>query len=69
MITCCKGCDARRVGCHAECVHYLNEKAVLEQRREEKMGNLSGEYGPYDSWQVNPKYRHTVRWNKRRTER
>lgn len=71
MIMCCLGCPARSYKCHkwGECIHYMTEKTLLEQRKEQKLAALAGEYGPYDSWQVNPKYRYTVRWNKRRTER
>lgn len=31
----CKGCEERRVGCHAECERFTGWKAENDQRREE----------------------------------
>lgn len=30
MITCCKGCTDRHVGCHADCEQYIAEKEESE---------------------------------------
>ena len=30
MITCCKGCSDRHIGCHADCEKYIREKEESE---------------------------------------
>ena len=59
MIKCCNGCPARRLRCHGwgECVHYMNEIALLEQRKEERAVRIAGYYGPADSYRNNARMR------------
>ena len=34
IISCCKDCEKRRVGCHADCEQYNAEKKIIiEERR------------------------------------
>lgn len=33
MITCCRNCDERRAGCHADCERYAEQKAEHEAAR------------------------------------
>ena len=59
----CKGCENRRIRCHAygECVHYMNEKTLTEQRRTDRFAQSAGYYGIAETWRVNAKYRGKVR--------
>lgn len=34
IIMCCKGCDKRYVGCHSECVTYLQQKKERDEEQE-----------------------------------
>lgn len=33
MIKCCKDCEERQVGCHANCPRYLNEKDAYDKKK------------------------------------
>lgn len=35
MITCCYGCEDRKVGCHSKCQKYKDEKAKHDAQKEE----------------------------------
>lgn len=36
MIRCCKNCETRAVGCHADCTVYIAEKAELTAENEKE---------------------------------
>ena len=41
FITCCKGCQERKVGCHVVCERYLVQKEELEKQNKIKQANKS----------------------------
>lgn len=61
MIRCCYGCPAREITCHTWCIHYLNEKALLEQQNEERKRQYAGKYYQTDSARVNRHTREALR--------
>lgn len=67
MIKCCNGCQARRLRCHVwgECVHYMQERSVLDERQQERMKQNAGAYGMAESYAVNPHFRDTFRRGKK----
>ena len=63
MITCCKGCTARRENCHAEgqCIHWMYHEAQKAIEHEQAQMKRAGNYGYRESWAVNRKLRAEVR--------
>ena len=53
IISCCKDCEKRRVGCHAECEQYNAEKNIIieEQNDLKKYHAYSGRaYAENKTW-------------------
>lgn len=63
MIKCCNGCQARRLRCHVwgECVQYMTERYVLDERQQERRIQNAGAYGMAESYVVNPHFRDAYR--------
>lgn len=36
IITCCKGCERRHIGCHSECEDYKSQKKAFERQKEKR---------------------------------
>ena len=47
IISCCKDCQRRKVGCHSSCEEYIKEKAAAEENRKKKV--LAKEFDAYCS--------------------
>ena len=37
MITCCKDCTERHLGCHSKCEKYINQKKEAEKIKEKRI--------------------------------
>lgn len=47
IISCCKGCQRRKVGCHSSCEEYIKEKAAAEDNRKKMI--VAKEFDAYCS--------------------
>ena len=63
MITCCKGCTARRGNCHfdGQCVHWMQQQYLRNERELAKAAELAGRYGMEESLIVNRYMREKIR--------
>jgi hypothetical protein len=63
MITCCKGRTARRRNCHfdGQCVHWMQQQYLRNERELAKAAELAGRYGMEESLIVNRYMREKIR--------
>lgn len=48
LITCCKDCEKRQIGCHSTCEEYIAQAKRLKKEREIDRQNKLCDYAQYD---------------------